>query len=231
MSNQLRIARIYRAALAAMAALALFAATAETASAQSASMFGDPQKRQPLTMGEQSWMYEQPVEPKRLGLHDIVTIIVDEKAAVISEGEMDRKKKAHGDLVLKDWVLLKGLSLIPDPQSLGDPRVTGKLDNKMRSEAGLETRESMKFRIACTVVDVRPNGNLVIEGHDEIRYNRETWNYSLNGEIRPEDVLPNNTVLSENVTHKRIHKRESGHVRDGYRRGWLLRWLDTWQLF
>ena len=35
---------------------------------------------------------------------------------------------------------------------------------KMRSEASLETRDSMKFKIACHVVDKRPNGNLIIEG-------------------------------------------------------------------
>ena len=46
------------------------------------------------------------------------------------------------------------------------------------------------------------------------------------GAVRPEDVLPNNTVLSENVAELRIIKRESGHVRDGYRRGFLTRFLD-----
>ena len=43
--------------------------------------------------------------------------------------------------------------------------------------------------------------------------------------------MPNNTVLSENVADMRIVKRETGHVRDGYRRGWALEWLDKWQPF
>ena len=51
------------------------------------------------------------------------------------------------------------------------------------------------------------------------------------GEIRPGDVLPTNTVLSENVAELSIHKREAGHVRDGYRRGWFTRWLDMLQPF
>ena len=57
------------------------------------------------------------------------------------------------------------------------------------------------------------------------------WDYSLSGEIRSEDVKPNNMVLSENVASMRINKREQGHVRDSYRRGWMLEWLDKWQPF
>lgn len=209
--------------------VALFLA-AEASGQDSSLLTAEPQQP-PLTLAEFSWTYEAPKQQNPVGLHDLITVVIDEQSVVISEGEMDRKKKAHGDLVLTDWVLLKGFAAIPDPQTLGDPRIAGKLDNKMRSEAGLETRESMKFRITCAVVDVRPNGNLIVEGHDTIHYNEETWDYSFTGEIRAEDVLPNNTVLSESVANKRIHKRETGHVRDGYRRGWLLRILDKWQPF
>jgi len=201
------------------------------AAAQSSSLLGDPVHRRPLTLPDNSWTYRPPEEPKTVRLRDIVTVVIDEKSVVISEGEVDRKKKAHGDLVLKDWVLLKGWTLFPDPQSRGDPRIRGEVDNKLRSEASLETRDSMKFRIACTVVDIRPNGNLVLEGHRSIRNNKEVWEYSLAGEIRPQDVLPNNTILSENVADLRVDKREAGHVRDGYRRGWLLEWLDQYQPF
>jgi flagellar L-ring protein FlgH len=156
---------------------------------------------------------------------------VSEKSIVISEGQMDRKKKAYGDLNLKNWILFKGLSAVPDPQSLGAPHIRGEVDNKMRSQANLETRDSMNLQLACNVVDIRPNGNLILEGRKTIKNNEDSWEYSLNGEIRAEDVLPNNTVLSTNISNLRILKRESGHVRDGYRRGWALEWLDKYQPF
>jgi flagellar L-ring protein precursor FlgH len=199
--------------------------------AQESSLFKTQDPHRPMTLPEYSWTYQKPIEPHPIRLHDIVTVMIDEKSVVISEGQMDRKKKAYGDLKLPDWVLFKGFSLIPDPQTKGDPHVRGEVDNKMRSQANLETRDSIKFRIACNVVDIRPNGNLIIEGRRSIKNNNETWDYSLNGEIRAEDVLPNNTVLSENVANMRLLKREEGHVRDGYRRGWLLEWLDKYQPF
>ena len=134
--------------------------------------------------------------------------MVNEKSVVISEGQMDRKKKAYGDLKLKNWILFKGLAVVPDPQTLGEPHIRGEVDNKMRSQANLETRDSMKLQIACSVVDIRPNGNLVIEGRHTIKNNEDTWDYSLNGEIRAEDVLPNNTVLSaKHLQHAIVETR------------------------
>ena len=44
-------------------------------------------------------------------------------------------------------------------------------------------------------------------------------------------MLPNNTVISEKVAELSIDKREEGMARDGYRRGWLLQWLDKYQPF
>ena len=213
------------------AAAVLLAAIATEASAQNSSLMTYSAGQQGLTLADSSWTYRKPEEVKPLQKNDLITVLVDYSTRVVSEGEMDRKKKAHGDLQLKDWVLLKGFAAIPDPQTLGDPRINASIDNKMRSEATLETRDTMKFSIACRVVDIRPNGNLILEGRRKIRNNLEEWDIALGGEVRPKDVLPNNTVLSENVAELDIYKREAGHVRDGYRRGWLLQWLDYVQPF
>ena len=64
-----------------------------------------------------------------------------------------------------------------------------------------------------------------------MRDNDELWEAALTGIIRREDVLPNNTVLSENVAELSIFKRELGHVRDGYKRGWFTYWFDRFSPF
>jgi flagellar L-ring protein precursor FlgH len=221
----------YRSALAA-AVLALYGLSAAHVAAQDSSLFnGTAAGRRPPTLQQNSWTYQKPSEPQPVQLHDLVTVVVNEQSVMISEGKMDRKKKAFGQLGLPAWVLFKGFTLVPDPQSAGDPLLRGEVDNKMRSEANLETRDSIKFRMACSVVDIRPNGNLILEGRRTIRNNEEVWEYSITGEIRAKDVLPNNTILSENVADFCLLKRELGHVRDGYRRGWALKWLDYVQPF
>lgn len=209
--------------------LAVFMAT--DAAGQSSSLYEKLSQKKPLSARDVSFHWSEAEPPKEFQLHDIVTVLVDYKSQVISEGEMDRKKKADGKLSLSDWIVFDGWALRPDPQTPGDPKVAGQVENKYRAEGSLEARDSMKLRIACTVVDKRPNGHLVIEGHYSIENNNEKWEMSLGGTVRPGDILPDNTVLSENVAGIRINKREAGHVRDGYRRGWMLRWLDKYQPF
>jgi flagellar L-ring protein precursor FlgH len=214
-----------------LAIMLLLAGMTRESAAQSSSLYGAPDQRRGMTLANMSWTYQPTPEPKEIELHDLITVVVDIKSQVISEGEMDRRKKADGTLALKDWIKLEGLSIVPAPQNNGDPTMSGYMNNKFRAESELETREAMKLRIAAEVIDIRPNGLLVIDGQRTIQNNEESWELSLTGIVRPEDVLPNNTVLSENVDKLRINKREKGHVMDGYRRGWLLKWLDTYQPF
>lgn len=215
--------------LAFAAAMALVA----TAQAQNSSLFRQdlPVQGQGLTLANSSWLYQATEPPKVLKLNDLITVVVDEKQQVTSLANVERRKQAQLNAQLKDWVNFDGLDLVPDKQSQGDQTVNGTLQGQFRAQANLDTRDSLKLRIAARIVDIRPNGHLVIEAHKKIRNNDEQWDASLSGIVRPEDILPNNTVLSEDVAELIIDKREQGHVRDGYRRGWLYLFIDKYGLF
>ena len=85
--------------------------------------------------------------------------------------------------------------------------------------------------MAAKIVDIRPNGNLVIEGHQEIRNNEERWRISLTGVVRREAIQADRTVSSDSIAELKIDKEELGQVRDGYARGWLGRWYDRYKPF
>ena len=93
--------------------------------AQSSSLFGDPAERQPLTLARQSWTYQPPNQPRQVRLNDLVTVMVDEKSEVISEGEVDRRRKTDGSWSLKDWIVFfrSRSASRPDPQNDGDPTI------------------------------------------------------------------------------------------------------------
>lgn len=220
-----------RRILSALGAALIAAAAASDASAQSSSLLGDPASRRPLGLADVSPFYQPPAMPRQIKLHDLVTVLVEQKSETLSQGNVDRRKKAEGGMTLDDWVGFEGFAIQPDPQTAGEPAISGISENKYRAQAKLDTKDTMKFTITCEVVDIRPNGTVVLEGHRSIRNNEDVWDAALTGVVRTDDILPNNTVRSEHIAELRINKREVGHIRDAYRRGWLMRWLDEYQLF
>ena len=205
---------------------------AQPLNAQDASLLHrhDGQRVQaPPTLRTGSYLYQEPIPPKVLEKHDIITVVVNVMSRMASEGEVDNRKESRLNAVLADWISFDRGDLVPDPQRRGSPTIAGQWKSKYRADAGVETRDSLTFTIAAKIVDVRPNGNMVIEARRTIHNNAETWEQCLQGVIRREDVTPDNKVLSEDIADLEVFKRESGQVRDGYRRGWLVRFFERWQ--
>ena len=184
-----------------------------------------------MTLQNTSWLYQKIEPPKEIKLHDIITVVVDEKNQLISEGQIQRRRTAQYDAQLKNWIQLDGLNAQASDPANGLPRATGNLNVQNQAQMELETRGALLFRIAATVVDIRPNGTMVIEARRTVHNNEERWEESLTGIIRREDILPNNTILSEDIAEMSIFKRELGHVRDGYKRGWFTYWFDRFSPF
>jgi flagellar L-ring protein FlgH len=204
--------------------------TARPAQAQSSSLLGSPNSRRQMTLATSSWTYQAPPEPKQWKLNDFVTVMIDEKSTMTREGQVDQRKKVEGNMALQKWVLLDDTGDIqPDPQTAGSPQISTLVDNKYRSQANLQNRDSLQTSIQCTIVDIRPNGTLVLEGHARVAVDEEEWELSLSGIVRPDDIQPNNSIKSEKLAEKQIWRRTSGQGRDGVRRGWLQKFLDKFQ--
>ena len=201
------------------------------AAAQDASLLRQPitsSARPPLQPENVSLIYALPEPPKTVQLHDTLTVVVNINTRVLSEGDVENRKTASFNTVLTDWLHFDGFSLKPDRQANGDQRIAGQLDSQFRAEADLESRDTLTFTIAAQVVDIRPNGNLVIEAHRKIQINEEVWELTLDGVVSRKDVDPNNSVTSDKIAELRIDKKEVGQVRDAYRRGWFQKFYNTY---
>lgn len=186
----------------------------------------DPNQERALTLEAASWTHRPPPPLRNFRLNDVVTIRVDEITRVLAEGAAESRKRTLFEGILTDWIRITDFRLRPDPQGNGDPTVAGESNSQYRAESSVESRESMAFNIAATVVDIRPNGSLVVEARKTIRVNDNLWETSLSGICRAEDIAPDNVVLSKDLINLEIRKMDRGHLRDGYRRGWLSRFLD-----
>ena len=112
------------------------------------------------------------------------------------------------------------------PQTLGDPRIQGQTNQLFRSDSDVETRESLAFNIAAEVVDIRPNGVVLLEAKKSITMNDNVFETTLTGFCRSDDIGPDNVVLSRDLLDLKVDKPDRGQVRNGYRQGWFSRWLS-----
>ena len=187
------------------------------------------QEPAPVTLQHGSYLFrELPPEarPSELKQHDIITVIVDYRTRMLSEGDAESRKTSSLNAVLQSWLKFDGKNIKLAPQNDGDPRVQGTYNSQYRAESDVELRDTLTFRIAAQIVEIRPNGNLYIEGNWSIQNNEERWRIFLSGEVRREAIQPNRTVTSDSIINLDIVKQEEGQVRDGYARGWFARWYD-----
>lgn len=185
----------------------------------------------PVMLNDASWTY-QPAPPLRVfQKQDVVTIRVDEITRVMAEGNIDNRKRTLFDAIVNDWIRVVNFRFIPQPMIEGEPGIAFQSQSNYRADASVESRESMTFNIAATVVDIRPNGNLVLEARKHIRINDNLWETSLSGICRAIDIGPDNVILSKDLIDLEIRKEDQGQLRDGVSRGWFQRWVDRFGPF
>lgn len=189
-------------------------------------MPSDRMDRPRVTIADASWTYQPPPPLRVFRKNDLLTIRVDEITRVMAEGTAENRKRTLYEAILTDWIRLTGFKLRPAPQIDGDPAIGAESNAQYRAESTVESRESLAFNIAATVVDIRPNGMLVIEGTKSIRVNDNLWETAISGLCRAQDVGPDNVVLSKDLIDLEIKKLDRGHLRDGYKRGWIQRAID-----
>lgn len=92
-----------------------------------------------------------------------------------------------------------------------------------------EVRRSQSFttQIAVTVVEVAPNGDLIIAGEQRMTVNGQATTLRVTGRVRPADLQADNRVASNRVVDARIDF-DSEERLDEDRRASLLSWLTDW---
>ena len=193
-----------------------------------------PTQKSQTTLENSSFMYRRlppESEQRELQIQDIVTVLVDYQSTMISEGEAESQRNNYFNAVLSDWLKFDGKNITPAPFNNGNPRVRGVLDSQYQTEADISANDALMFRIAAEVVDIRPNGNLVLEARSEIQHEDEIWEQSLTGVVRRQSIGPDRVVRSDDIAERRIRIRKKGFVHDGVNRGWFTKWYDCWKPF
>lgn len=153
---------------------------------------------------------------------DIVTVVINESQTLKNEEATDLSRATGLDYRLNVFDL--------NPATFNTlPRVAADSTDTFNGTANYAKRGTFDARLAAIVVDVLPNGNMVVNGRREIRIDKETKLIEFSGIVRRVDIASDNTIESELVANAEIRYRGEGPMTNSTQRygvgGFVHKWL------
>jgi flagellar L-ring protein precursor FlgH len=145
---------------------------------------------------------------------DILTVKVKITDKASLENESNRSRKNNEDSGVDNFF---GRSNLWAPlNKVGVPGRIFTADSNASSDGkgAVERKEELQTNVAGVVTQLLPNGNLVIEGRQEIRVNFEIRELIVAGIVRPEDIESDNTIDSSKIAQARIAYGGRGQLMD-----------------
>jgi len=164
--------------------------------------------------------------PKKFQAHDLITVIVRQQTKFESDGQIKSKKEADIESKVDAFINFIDGGLGAAAFRRGKPDLKYSLDTELKNKANKDREDKLTTRITAEIIDVKPNGNLVLSARARQTFEDEVTAMTLTGVCRSVDVTPDNTVLSTQLADLGLTVRNQGAVRDGSSRGWLQKLLD-----
>ena len=139
-----------------------------------------------------------------------VTVNITDKANIANETQRSRTSKEDSGVTdfLGSQTVTQPLKILPGRILTTDS--TASSDGK----GSVNRQEALQTNVAAVVTQVLPNGNLVVEGKQEIRVNFEIRELIVAGIVRPEDIQSDNTIDSSKIAQARIAYGGRGQITD-----------------
>lgn len=165
-------------------------------------------------------------DTKARRLNDLVTINVVESITGSGTADTSAKRDSSMSAGVTDFFGLPLSASVNKGRFNITPSVNGSMTNDFKG-SGSTTREGkLVGTITARIVEVMPNGNLVIESRKEITINNEKQILILRGMARPDDVANDNSIMSSRVADAEVFFVGDGVLQNKQRPGWLVRFLD-----
>jgi flagellar L-ring protein FlgH len=165
-------------------------------------------------------------DAKAARLHDVVSIVVVESIVASTDGQVKNSRASNASSGLTG--LLGALSAKSRLQNLLGQNASSGLTAQGQSDIDA----SMTTTFGGEVVDVLPNGMLVVQATRQLTFSQQTQLIKLRGLVRPEDVSAQNQVLSTAMTDLELEVTGKGIINDyTYRQNPVWRFLQKLLVF
>lgn len=139
-----------------------------------------------------------------------VTVNITDKANI--ENDTSRSRTNKEDSGITDFI---GSQTITQANKILPGRIlTADSTSSSEGKGSVDRKEALQTNVAAVVTQVLPNGNLVVEGKQEIRVNFEIRELIVAGIVRPEDIQSDNTIDSTKIAQARIAYGGRGQITD-----------------
>lgn len=174
-----------------------------------------------------SFFYVPEPEPRVIRKHDLVTIVIREESQSKSDAKANMKRESDIDARIEEFFKIASGALltggaITDPV----PSIKASAEREFKGNGKVDRTDSFTARIQAEVVDVKPNGTLVLQARKRIKTDEDEQTFILSGICRADDVTALNSVLSTQLFDLELHKTTRGPVRDSTKRGAVHKFLD-----
>jgi len=165
-------------------------------------------------------------DAKAMRMHDVVSIVVIESLAASTDGQVKNSRSSNASSSVTS--LFGALKAANNLQSLlGQTSSSG-----LTAQGQSTTSSSLATTFGGEVVDVLPNGMLVVQATRQLTFSQQTQLIKLRGLVRPEDVNAQNQVPSTAMTDLELEVTGKGIVTDStYRQNPLVRLIERLLVF
>jgi flagellar L-ring protein FlgH len=165
-------------------------------------------------------------DAKAFRIHDVVAVVVTESLAASTDGQVKNSRASNANSGLTS--LFGALKSSNALQNL----IGASASSGLTAQGQSTTNSSLATTFGAEVVDVLPNGMLVVQATRQLTFSEQTQLIRLRGLVRPEDVSNQNQVLSTAMTDLELEVTGKGIVNDStYRQNPLVRFLEKLLVF
>lgn len=155
---------------------------------------------------------------------DIITVVISENASASKKATTGTSRSSSISAGIPKLLGLEttGIRNWADLSEL----LSASFGSKFDGSGSTSRQETLQATISAKVVEVIPNGNLLIEGRRNVKVNNEDQIIVLTGTVRGRDINSDNTISSALIADARIAYSGKGVISDRQQPGWLLNVLD-----
>jgi flagellar L-ring protein precursor FlgH len=160
--------------------------------------------------------------PRAIG--DLLTIQLNETLNASQSATSATDKKTSATAVIPKVSGVLGLAI-------NGLHTTASADNAFNGTGATTSSGLFTGTITVTVIEVLPNGNLMVAGEKQIgiRQNSEVLRFS--GVVDPAQIQSSNVISSTQVADARLDYRGGGNIEQAQIQGWLGRFFNSWSPF